>query len=211
MMATTTVLDDDQAYDHAGQPIAPLSPTGLPYRYKLRGHGLSSYASTAEEVLALVIEDYPQRPATTDADADVDADKLSRYEEEAHDLRVLHAFGVITTLVADAIISGDLSVDEEAVLQRSAERGPDRPPITADECPSWDHPTVPMVLLTVLYDRSLGQRTPPTGNVVFIDPGVPEIYLSDLQRLGVIQLSRNPAYRPGRLTEIIAPDQKPLT
>ena len=42
MMATTTVLDDDQAYDHAGQPIAPLSPIGLPYRYKLRGQGLSS-------------------------------------------------------------------------------------------------------------------------------------------------------------------------
>ena len=30
-------------------------------------------------------------------------------------------------------ISGQLSADEEAVLQRSAERGPDRPPITADE------------------------------------------------------------------------------
>ena len=63
MMATTTVLDDDQAYDHAGQPIAPLSPTGLPYRYKLRGQGLSSYASTAEEILALVIEDYPSAPS----------------------------------------------------------------------------------------------------------------------------------------------------
>ena len=56
MMATTTVLDDDQAPDHAGQPIAPLTPEGFPYRYKLRGRGLSSCASTAEEVLALVIE-----------------------------------------------------------------------------------------------------------------------------------------------------------
>lgn len=199
MMATTIVLDDDQATDHAGQPIAPLTPEGFPYRYKLRGRGLSSYASTADEVLALVIEDYPQRPDTADADG------LSRYDEAAHDVRILHAFGVITTLVAEAIISGQLSADEEAVLQRSAERGPDRPPITAHECPSWNHPTVPMVLLTVLYDRSLGQRNPPAGNVVFIDPGDPDTYLSDLQRLGLIQLSTNPAYRPGRLTEITAP------
>lgn len=198
MMAVTTVLDDEQATDHAGQPIAPLTPAGFPYRYKLRGHGLSSYASTAEEVLALVIEDYPTPPDTNDAD------ELARYDEETHDVRVLHAFGVITTLVADALISGQLSAEEEAVLQRSAERGPDRPPITADDCPTWEHPTVPMVLLTVLYDRSLSERTPPHGNVIFIDPGVPETYLADLQRLGLIQLTRNPAYRPGRLTEIIA-------
>lgn len=199
-MATTTVLDDDQATDHTGQPIAPLTPAGMPYRYKLRGRGLSSYASTADEVLALVIEEYPQPSDTTDLGA------LSRHDEEAHDVRVLHAFGVITTLVADAIISGKLSADEEAVLQRSAERGPDRPPITADDCPSWDHPTVPMVLLTVLYDRTLGRRTPPAGNIELIDPGDPDTYLSDLQRLGLIQLSRNPAHRPGRLTEIIVPD-----
>lgn len=204
MMATTTVLDEDQATDHSGQPIAPLTGAGMPYRYKLRGRGLSSYASTADEVLALVIEDYPQPPDATDAEA------MSRHDEETHDVRVLHAFGVITTLVTDAIMSGKLTASEEAVLQRSAERGPDRPPITADDCPSWDHPSVPMVLLTVLYDRSLGQRTPPAGNIVFIDPGDPDTYLSDLQRLGLIQLSRNPAYRPGRLTDIIVADQEPL-
>ena len=203
MMAITTVLDGEQVTDHAGQPVAPLTPAGFPYRYKLRGRGLSSYASTADEVLALVIEDYPTPPDTDDLA------ELARSDEEAHDVRVLHAFGVITTLVADAIIAGQLTAAEEATLRRSAERGPDRPPITAHDCPSWDHPSVPMVLFTVLYDQSLGQRTPPAGNVMFIDPGVPETYLSDLQRLGLLQLSRNPAYRPGRLTEILAPAQEP--
>ena len=88
-MAVATVPDDEQAYDHSGQPIAPLTPAGFPYRYKLRGRGLSSYASTAEEVLALVIEDYPR---LSDLDDTAD-DNRARYEEQAHDARVLHAFG----------------------------------------------------------------------------------------------------------------------
>lgn len=200
-MAVATVPDDEQAHDHSGQPIAPLTPAGFPYRYKLRGRGLSSYASTAEEVLALVIEDYP-RPLDNDGDASADQ---ARNDEQAHDARVLHAFGVITNLVAEAIISGELTAAEEAVLQRSAERGPDRPPITVEDCPRWDHPTVPMVLLSALYDRSLGTRTPPAGHIVFVDPGEPDTYLGDLIRLGLIEVTTNPAYRPGRLTEIIAP------
>ena len=201
-MAVATVPDDEQAYDHSGQPIAPLTPAGFPYRYKLRGRGLSSYASTAEEVLALVVEDYPRLLDLDDTAAD---DDRARYEEQAHDVRVLHAFGVITNLVAGAIISGELTVAEEAVLQRSAERGPDWPPITVEDCPRWDHPAVPMVLLSALYDRSLGTRTPPAGHIVFIDPGEPDTYVGDLMRLGVIEVTTNPAYRPGRLTEIIAP------
>ena len=65
---------------------------------------------------------------------------------------------------------------------------------------------MPIVLIEPLYDTSLGSRVPPAGNVVFIDPGVPDRYLRDLARLGIIELSRNPMYREGGLTELIIPD-----
>lgn len=201
-MAITTVLDTDQVNDHAGQPVVPLTPDGMPYKYKLRRGPSNVYTSTADEILSVVIDDYPQLPPSPDA---ID---LDLYDRESHDTRVLHSAGVITTLVADAIMSGQLSADEEAVMQRSASFGPDFPPITTAQCQRWDNSDVAMVLLCIRYDRSLGERVPPAGNVVFIDPGVPETYIWDLHRLGVIELTRNPVFRPGGLTDIVTPDQK---
>ena len=51
------VWDDEQPTDHAGEPVAPLTPAGLPYRWRLRLRGRSLYAVDADQVLAAVIDD----------------------------------------------------------------------------------------------------------------------------------------------------------
>src|SRR6476469_7771664 len=86
----TVVWDDEQPVDHAGAPVAPLTAAGMPYRWRLRLPDRSLYAVTADQVLAAVIDDYPQPPADDAPEAE-----WHSFDEAAHDVRVLHAFGVI--------------------------------------------------------------------------------------------------------------------
>ena len=58
----TVVPDDQQQVDHNGQPIAPLTPAGLPFRYRLRRPGSAVYGATADDLLAVVIDGYPAEP-----------------------------------------------------------------------------------------------------------------------------------------------------
>lgn len=201
LQPATVVWDDEQPRDHAGAPVAPLTPAGMPYRYRLRLPGRALYAVTADQALAAVVDDYPSPPPT---DPDTDGPGWEQFDQDSHDTRVLHAFGVIVDHVAQAIIGGQLDPPAEATLQRSALRGPGHPPITAEDCPVWDHP-VPMILIKDLYNPAVTDRRPPLGNVDYIDPGVAETYLHDLARLGVVDLQLNPAYRPGGSAEILAP------
>ncbi|MDN5802996.1 MAG: hypothetical protein L0H26_00155 [Microlunatus sp.] len=188
----TVVWDDEQPVDHAGAPVAPLTPAGMPYRWRLRLPGRSLYAVDADQVLAaVVVVDYPSPPAEDEPDS-----AWEDFEQAGLDARVLHAFGVIVDHVAQAMINGVLDPDAERVLQRSASRGPDNPPITLYDCPEWSH-EIPMILIKDLYNPDVTTRQPPRGNVVYIDPGVAETYLLDLARLDVVDLEQNPAYRSG--------------
>ena len=196
----TVVWDDEQPVDHAGAPVAPLTPAGMPYRWRLRLPGRSLYAVDADQVLATVVDDYPAQPAD-----DAPHSSWEDFEQTSHDARVLHAFGVIVNHVAQAMMAGLLDADAEHLLQRSANRGPDNPPITIDDCPEWSH-EVPMILIKDLYNPEVISRQPPRGNVIYIDPGVADTYLLDLAMLGVVDLEQNPAYRPGGgAAEIVAP------
>ncbi len=130
------IADADQQVDHSHQPVPPVSPGGFPYRYKVRLQGANAYAFTADEVLALFIDGYQSQPGR-DREAQLEQVKL----------RGRHCTGVIVNHVAQAMFAGQLSPEEEAVLQRSAEYDTGRDPITVDECPRWDHPDVPMLLM----------------------------------------------------------------
>lgn len=198
------VYDEDQPVDHGGEPVAPLTPAGLPFRYRLREGDHAFYASTADDLLAVIIDDYPE-PTSDDADDAV----VHTYDEAALSARTLHAFGVITNHVAAAIISGNLTADQERMLRRSAERGPDYPPITADDCPTWDADD-PMILIAGLYHQSL-HRVAPAGNVIFIDPGTPEHYLWDLARIGEAQVYENPVFADGHSTITSHSMDKPMS
>ena len=181
----------DQLVDHSHQPVPPVSPGGFPYRYKVRLQGANAYAFTADEVLALFIDGYQSQPG-----------RGREPELEQVKLRGRHCTGVIVNHVAQAMLAGQLSPDEEAVLQRSAEYGTGRDPITADECPRWDHPEVPMLLMGDLYAPEYGRFEPPLGNVKLIWAGWAERYLDGLAELGLIALSENPAVTASPLVEV---------
>lgn len=51
---------------------------------------------------------------------------------------------------------------------------------------SWDHETVPLVLLATDYDPYVPDRPAPTGNIVWIDPSDETAFLNSLSNLGVI-------------------------
>lgn len=185
------VSDDDQQFDHNHRPVPPIAVGGIPYRYQVRLDGAKAYASTADEVLALFIDDYlPQPPV----DRDTELAQIRRRGE--------HCLGVIVTHVAHAMLDGRLTAEETAVLQRSAEFGAGRDPITRDECPRWDHPEVALVLMGDLYAPEYGRFEPPTGNVVLVWPGRAERYLTGLAGLGLVALAENPAVTSAPLVEV---------
>lgn len=185
------IADADQEVDHSHHPIPPVSPGGFPYRYKVRLQGANAYAFTADEVLALFIDGYQSQPGRG-RDAQLEQVKL----------RGRHCTGVIVNHVAQAMLAGILDPANEAVLQRSAEYNTGRDPITAEECPRWDHPTVPMLLMGDLYAPEYGRFEPPVGNVTLLWPGRAETYLHDLAELGLIALSENPAVTASPLVEV---------
>lgn len=190
------IADADQQVDHSHQPVPPVSPGGFPYRYKVRLQAANAYAFTADEVLALFIDGYQSQPGR------------SREAQLAQiELRGGHCIGVIVNHVAQAMFAGELSPDEETVLQRSAEYHTGRDPITVEECPRWDHPRVPMLLMGDLYSPAYGKFDPPLGNVKLIWPGRAERYLQGLAELGLIALSENPAVTASPLVEVRGVDQ----
>lgn len=190
------IADADQLVDHSHQPVPPVSPGGFPYRYKVRLQGANAYAFTADEVLALFIDGYQSQPG-----------RGREAQLEQVNLRGEHCIGVIVNHVAQAMLAGQLSPAEEAVLQRSAEYYTGRDPITVDECPRWDNPDVPMLLMGDLYAPEFGRFEPPLGNVKLIWPGRAERYLDGLAELGLIALSENPAVTASPLVEVRGVDQ----
>ena len=185
------IADVDQQVDHSHQPVPPVSPGGFPYRYKVRLQGANAYAFTADEVLALFIDGYQSQPG-----------RSREAQLEQIELRGGHCIGVIVNHVAQAMLAGQLDPADEAVLQRSAEYHTGRDPITADECPRWDHPEVPMLLMGDLYSPAYGKFEPPVGNVKLLWPGRAEKYLHGLAELGLIALSENPAVTASPLVEV---------
>ena len=191
------VLDDaDQLIDHGGKAVPPVTDAGMPYRYKVRLAGRSAYATTADEMLALFVPDYPlPTPGDTRTKQEIALDLVRS--------RGQHCLGVMVNHVALAILGGELTSEEEQLLQRSAELD-ETGPITAAHCQRWTHPDVAMLLMGDLYARVYDRYTPPAGNVVFLFPGTAERYLAGLAELGLLALSENPAWTAAPLVEVSA-------
>ena len=113
-----------------------------------------------------------------------------------------HCIGVIVTHVAQAVLDGSLTPAQIEVLQRSADYGTGRDPITSTECPRWDDPEVAMWLMGDLYAPEYGRFDPPVGKVRLIWPGRAERYLHDLADLGLIVLAENPATTTAPMVEV---------
>ncbi len=185
--ASTGVLriaSDQLPRNHHGDPVAPLTPTGLPYQLRWVDHdhgGDLVYAETADDLLAHWIPGY--------RDADPAGQAL---------LRAQHAVQIRDGLVAQLLVDAEdngitLTPDQEAVLLADLDQMPD---ITR-----WDAP-VPLVLLEGMY-RPYTDRLPPLSgidgdvrepsNIIWLRNAHPDAYVQSLADAGLIDLAINNA------------------
>lgn len=111
----------------------------------------------------------------------------------AYQARVGHAAGVVFGLFASAVLTGQLSKDDEVILLASTAHTEQLPAITSEQCQRWTHPDHPMVLIRELYLVGDAVR-PPGGNIYWIRCGESESYLQCLAALDQIVLQENPSF-----------------
>lgn len=171
------IAADQLPRNHHGDPVAPLTADGRPYRLRWVDHDDGDtlvYAQTADELLAHWIPDYQY------------ADPASRAL-----LRAQHAVRIRDALVAELAVDSDelLTAEQQDILLCDLDQMPD--------IPRWD-PPVPLVLLEGMY-RPYTDRTPPISgidgdvrepsNIIWLRNAHPEPYLVSLAEAGVIDLA----------------------
>lgn len=188
MIETTVVPFPDREFDHSGDLLAPLTSAGLHYEWAVQRPGSTStiYSTDPDGVFEVLIEDYD----ATD-DPAVSLEVRAEAARARIDQRAQFTHAHIVNHVAQAVLAGQLSVDQEAVLERC---GDYLHPLTVDEVPEWTAP-VPLVMPAVFYgDRArlagLPELVPPAGNVVLLDVTDPSSLLEDLGRIGALRVQR---------------------
>lgn len=213
------VSDSAVLVDHGGKSVAPLTPDGGQYRFRMREHDRARtwYANDADALLSVLIDAYPD-PASVpqQASAGEAQEETPEMSDEvaaaaalaAFEARVRHASGVIFNLFAAAVMAGDLSQEDEATLLASATHTEEQPAITNEQCERWTHPVHPMVLIRELYLPDDDDR-PPGGNIYWIRAATAESYVQSLSVVGEIELQENPALTrlpPTMITSTSRPD-----
>jgi hypothetical protein len=173
------IAPDQLPRNHHGDPVAPLTPTGLPYQLRWVDHdhgGDLVYAETADDLLAHWLPDY------TAADPAEQALLRAQHAVQIRD-------GLVAQLLVDAENNGiTLTPDQEAILLADLDQMPD--------IARWD-PPVPLVLLEGMY-RPYTDRLPPLSsdgdvqqpsNIIWLRNAHPETYLLSLADAGVIDLA----------------------
>ena len=175
---TVRLHRDELPRNHHGDPVAPLTPDGHPYRlcWTDVDRGEMVFAETAEDLLAVWIPGY--------AEADQPARALLRAKHAA-DL----ADGLAARLVVEAEESGTpLSAEQEAIVLADLDKIPD--------IARWDSP-VPLVLLEGMYRPFTDRYAPISGidgdvrepcNIIWLRHAYPEEYVASLARAGMVVL-----------------------
>jgi hypothetical protein len=174
------IAPDQLPRNHHGDPVAPLTPAGLPYQLRWIDHdhgGDLVYAETADDLLDHWLPGY--------ASASPDGRTL---------LRARHAIQIRDALVAQLLVDAEnngttLTPEQEAILLTDLDQMPD--------IPRWD-PPVPLVLLEGMY-RPYTDRVPPLSgidgdvrdpsNIIWLRNAHPDTYLHSLAVAGVIDLA----------------------
>ena len=166
------IAPDRLPRNHHGDPVAPLTPVGLPYQLRWVDHdhgGDLVYAETADDLLDQWLPGY--------AAADPSEQALLRD-------------GLVAQLLVDAESNGiTLTPDQESILLADLDQMPD---ITR-----WE-PPVPLVLLEGMY-RPYTDRLPPLSgidgdvrdpsNIIWLRNCHADGYVQSLAAAGVIDLS----------------------
>lgn len=213
------VSDGAVLVDHGGKSVAPLTPAGGQYRFRMREHDRARtwYATDADALLSVLIDAYPDPASLPQQASEGEKQEEAQHMSDevavaaalaAFEARVRHASGVIFNLFAAAVMAGDLSEEDEAILLASATHTEEQPAITNDQCEHWTHPDHPMVLIRELYLPGDDDR-PPGGNIYWIRAATAESYIQSLAVLGEIELQENPALTrlpPTMITSTSRPD-----
>ena len=173
------ITADQLPRNHHGDPVAPLTTDGRPYRLRWVDHvdgGTLVYAQTADDLLAHWIPDYQH--------ADPPGRALLRAQ---HAVQIRDA--LVAELAVDARAEELLTAEQRDILLCDLDQMPD--------LPRWD-PSVPLVLLEGMY-RPYTDRTPPISgidgdvrepsNIIWLRNAHPEPYLVSLAEAGVIDLA----------------------
>ena len=170
----------DLPRNHHGNPVAPLTPAGQPYRlcWHDTDHGELVYTATADDLLDEWMPGY--------LDLDTEQRMLARAQ---------HALQVRAGLLAQiAASTSNLHQDIERLLLADA----DDPQLL--QLQRWDDPT-PLVLLDTLYRPYTDRSAPISGpdgdvrdpsNILWLRPAQAEAYITSLAHAGVIQLDIHP-------------------
>ena len=174
------IAPDQLPRNHHGDPVAPLTPAGVPYQLRWVDHehgGDLVYAETADDLLGHWLPGY--------RDADPDEQAL---------LRAQHAVQIRDSLVAQLLVDAEnngitLTPEQEAILLADLDRMPD---ITR-----WD-PPVPLVLLEGMY-RPYTDRLPPLSgidgdvrepsNIIWLRNSHADGYVQSLAAAGIIDIA----------------------
>jgi len=170
---------DQIPHNQHGDPVAPLTADGRPYRLRWVDHDHGDelvYAASADDLLAHWI------PGYQDADSDDRVLLRARHAAQIRD-------ALVAELAVDARDQGLLTAEQEKVLLSDLGQLPD--------IPRWD-PPVPLVLLEGMY-RPYTDRVPPLSgidgdvrepsNIIWLRNAHPETYLVSLAEAGVIDLA----------------------
>ena len=156
-------------------------PDGGAWPFAMTKGEQTVFSDTAGGILAHIIPGYDQI-----ADADVENSNRPGHDEA---LIVRWQSAVATASEIQAFICADLALEErfdpaaETETTLTALFGDKTIPIETFEV--WDHEVIPLVLVATDY-APFTERTPVTGNVLWLDPSDEVAYLRSLANLGVI-------------------------
>lgn len=157
-----------------------LREDGSPWPMAMVSGGSTVFADDATTIVAHLLPGYADIPDTDDGH---DQALLVRWQSA-----VATASDVQALICADRAQEGKFdpaAESEDALTALFSDRT-----IPVSNFESWDHPSVPLVLVATDYSPFV-ERTPVTGNVLWIDPSDEVAFLHSLANLGVIEFYTN--------------------
>lgn len=153
-----------------------LREDGTPYPFALiRNEGVA-FAETAGDIMGLLIDGYADLPDTEDG---ADQALVARWRQAVSTAAMVQA-----ELCANAVENDTFDPATSGEDTLTALFGEKDEAVTGID--HWPHDRVPLVLVATDYAPFVTDRTPPGGNVLWIDPSDELAYLRSLANLGLI-------------------------
>ena len=168
-----------QIVDSSVKELDFTKDDGTKWRFVMTRNGKTVMADTRTELVGCLIPGYDALPHDEDGD---EAALVERFKQAVVTADFIQQF-----IAGCAVNDGDFDFEEASQLE-----------LTAFLTPRLEHPTdllgithwehhIPLVLVTTSF-APYADRTPPSGNVVWIDPTNETTYLDSMDALGQLKL-----------------------